>query len=187
MTRVLSDELLAEFDGALRSVNAAITEVWEPGLSDEQIDVLTQPLGLRLPEEARLWWRWHNGFAPDTRAPRWDITPARPLFDLQMTLEDFESSRGAVLQLEGATARLSPVGDAPWIFFDCEGPDDAPVPIYVGDHGEAQRLVLPSIGELVAVWIDLIKTGAFATDEHGNWRHDTWEQVPAEVRRLGVN
>jgi hypothetical protein len=42
MTRVLSDELLAEFETVLRSVNAAITEVWEPGLSDEQIDALTR-------------------------------------------------------------------------------------------------------------------------------------------------
>jgi hypothetical protein len=70
--------------------------------------------------------------------------------------------------------------------FDCEGAHDEPVPIYVGDHGEGQRLVLPSIGELVAVWIDLIKIGAFATDEDGNWRHDTSDLVPSDVRKLGV-
>jgi hypothetical protein len=186
VTRVLSDELLDEFDGALRLVGAAITEVWEPGLSDSQIDALTKPFGLQLPEEARKWWRWHNGFAPDTRAPRWDITPDRPLFDLQMTLEDFESSREAVLQLEGATARLQPVGSSPWIFFDCEVARDAPVPICVGGHGEGQRRVLPSIGELVAVWIDLIRTGVYAIDANGNWQGGVEERCPPEVLKLGV-
>lgn len=186
VTRILTGDLLDEFDDALRWIGAAITEIWKPGLSDDEIDALTQPLGLQLPEEARKWWRWHNGFSPEVRAPRWDITPNRPLFDLQMTLDDFESSREAVLQLEGATARLSPVGNVPWIFFDCEGARDAPVPIYVGDHGYGQQLVLPSIGELVAVWIDLIRTGVYTTDANGNWQGDVEERCPPEILKLGV-
>ena len=32
-----------------------------PGLTDQQIDTLTAPYGIDLPEEARVWWRWHNG------------------------------------------------------------------------------------------------------------------------------
>ncbi len=31
-----------------------------PGLSDAEMDALTDPLGLRLPPEARAWWGWHD-------------------------------------------------------------------------------------------------------------------------------
>lgn len=185
MIRRLDPELLADFEAALLKAGAAITEVWQPGLSDREIDELTRPLGLDLPDEARAWWRWHNGVEPATSPLRFEITPRRPLFDLAMTLEGFESSREAILHLEGAAARLQPVGDHPWIFFDCEGPRDAPVPIYIGGHGEEQRLVLPSIGEMVLVWIDLIEQGVFTTDTDGLWHMD-FDKVPPEVLPLGV-
>ena len=35
-----------------------------PGLTDAEMDALTEPLGIVLPEEARVWWGWHDGTDP---------------------------------------------------------------------------------------------------------------------------
>jgi hypothetical protein len=43
---------------------APIVDHLQPGLSDEQMDELTAPLGLSLPVEARRWWGWHDGVDP---------------------------------------------------------------------------------------------------------------------------
>jgi hypothetical protein len=185
MTHVLNSDILADFERALRSVDAAITRAWQPGLDDDQIDALVQPLGLDLPDEARTWWRWHDGCPTGTHPAEAELTPRRPLFDLVLTLDDFESFRGATLQLEGSDARLQPVGDQPWIFFACDGPRDAPVPIYVGGHGEGHRLALPSIGELVLTWTRLIDEGGYTTDADGLWEWD-FEKIPEDIRRIGV-
>ena len=64
MTRHFTAELATEFERSLHSVNAAITRTWLPGLTDSEIDALSRPHDLDLPEEARVWWRWHNGAAP---------------------------------------------------------------------------------------------------------------------------
>ncbi|MCW2995501.1 MAG: hypothetical protein JWQ18_2996 [Conexibacter sp.] len=82
--------------------------------------------------------------------------------------------------------RLSPVSEQPWIFFDCSGARDAPVPIWVGGHGEDDRYALPSIGELVVIWIELIEIGAHAVDDSGAWKDTDWDLVPERVQQLGV-
>jgi hypothetical protein len=35
-----------------------------PGLTDAEMDALTEPLGIVLPDEARVWWGWHDGTDP---------------------------------------------------------------------------------------------------------------------------
>ena len=183
MSRYLDDELLTEFDDALRSVNAAITHTWQPGVGDQEIDAAFGPLGLGVPEEARRWWRWHNGYRADARPPRHEITPRRPLSSVSRVAEIYKTSRDwevpdkLVLQF---------VGDQPWLSLDCSGPRDAPVPIWMGSHGQEDVLVLPSMGDLVAIWIDLIHTGVFATDNDGLWKPVDLEQVPQAVRGTGA-
>jgi hypothetical protein len=186
VTVVFDQHLAQRFEAVLRSVSATITDSWAPGLTDEQIDAATVPLDLDLPEEARAWWRWHNGVGPDIRGPHWDLVPNRPLFHLEMALEGYADERAYMLEQEGADQRLMAVGDRPYIYFDCSGDRRAPVPIYSGDHGYAQRLVLPSIGELVQIWIDLIEQGIWTTAADGTWLHPNFEQLPPHVQQLGV-
>jgi hypothetical protein len=59
--RVLDHELLADLEAAWRSQGAEIAGLLAPGLGDEAMAALLQPLGLTLPEEARIWWGWHDG------------------------------------------------------------------------------------------------------------------------------
>lgn len=53
--------LLSELDRLWRGQGAAIADNALPGLTDDEIDALIDPLGLVLPEELRVWWRWHDG------------------------------------------------------------------------------------------------------------------------------
>jgi hypothetical protein len=185
MTRFLDETVLADFEGALRSAGAAIAEAWAPGLNDAQIDELIAPHGIDLPEEARRWWRWHDGFVAGTPPPRRDLTPRRPLFDLAMTLEVFASGRAGMWQLEGVDAWLQPAGSKPIIYFACDGARDEPVPVYAQEDIETPLLALPSIGELVAAWTELIEQRIFTTDSDGLWESD-FEKIPPEIQQLGI-
>jgi hypothetical protein len=185
MMHVLNADILADFECALRSVGAAITQVWAPGLDDGQIDALVAPIGIDLSEEARIWWRWHDGLRPDTSGAQTYLTPGRPLNSLAQALDLFESARGMMLDLDRVDARLRPVLGDPWIFFACDGPRDAPVPIYVDGRDDPQRFALPSIGELVLTWTRLIDEGGYTTDADGLWEWD-FEKIPEDIRRIGV-
>jgi hypothetical protein len=46
---------------ALRQQGAPVVDLLAPGLSDRQMDELTAPLDIRLPDEARTWWGHYNG------------------------------------------------------------------------------------------------------------------------------
>jgi hypothetical protein len=184
---VTFDLHLAErFEAVLSSVNAAITRAWAPGLSDEQIDAAVAPFGLDLPEEARAWWRWHNGVRPEVRGPDWDLVPSRPLLDLATSVEECADGQPYMNGPDGSFELLRPVADRPYISFDCSGDHRAPVPVYTSDHAAPQRLALPSIGELVLVWIDLIEQGIWTTNPDGIWTYPPFEALPERVRQLGV-
>jgi hypothetical protein len=185
VTSFLDDELLGHFERALHAVGAAITQVWAPGLDDAEIDALTAPHGFQLPEEARRWWRWHNGFVAGARPPDMDLTPRRPLMDLAETLELYGASRGAWLQLYGFDRWLMPMADRPSVYFACDGAPEDPVPIHTQQDIEEPIQALPSIGELVKTWTELIETGVFTTNAHGHWEWD-FGKIPQPIRQLGI-
>lgn len=185
MPAYLDTDLLARFESALRSAGAAVTGVWAPGLSDAEIDAAVASTGLTVPEEARRWWRWHDGTRPEAGPAAQELMPDRPLFDLATALEQFRAARATTQEVYGREGLLMPVGDQPWLFFDCSGDRDAPVPVLVGGHGQDIRPALPSIGALVEAWTELIETRVFTTDAEGHWEWD-FEKVPEAIRQLGV-
>jgi len=177
--RVLDDELLDRFEARLRKEGAAIVDHWAPGLTDAQIDELLVPLGIDLPEEARRWWRWHDGAPPDAPpiSPGRAHLPLRDAADLYTALSD---------ELYGLEGLLSPVSDMPMVYFHCGVSRDVPVPIYIlSDWVADLELVLPSIGELVELWIGLIDRGVWKTDADGSWEWDH-ERLPPEVLEFGI-
>jgi hypothetical protein len=58
---LLTDTLLEELLEALTRAGFPTVERLRPGLSDDEMDTLTAPLGLTLPTEPRVWWRRQNG------------------------------------------------------------------------------------------------------------------------------
>jgi hypothetical protein len=175
------------FDARLRAAGAAIVDAWAPGLTDQEIDARVAPIGVTLPEEARLWWRWHDGLRPGAPSALWDIMPGRSLFALTESLELYVAERDRCETTGFRRSFFSLSAGIQSSCFQCAGARDAAVPVYViGDWAEpAPRLALPSIGELVRVWMSYIDAGLVTTNSDGSWRADS-HLLPQEVLELGV-
>jgi hypothetical protein len=183
----LDHELLNSFEARLREKGVPIVEAWAPGLTDPQIDALLQPLDIDLPDEARVWWRWHNGFLFDSPQRSRQITPFRWLTALETAADEYACMRDPMRDAGDPEGLLAPVGEQPSIYFHCAGAKDAPVPVYSqNDYTDRPRLVLPSIGELVMTWISYVDRGVFATNPDGTWIVRSEKPYPPDVQELGV-
>lgn len=186
MSRSLDNDLLERFETALREVGSPVVDRWEPGLADEQIDALLQPVGIDLPEEARVWWRWRNGVASDAPAVErclWNHMEPKSLeYETEGYIE-FGETEG---HLWGFQKLLSPVGGQPYVYFFCEGARDQPVPIYARyENSSTPWEVLPSIGELIVIWLRLCELEVFDKQESG-WLHSDQAKIPREYIEMGI-
>jgi hypothetical protein len=171
VTELLSDAALGEFVSELRRLGAPVADALAPGLTDAEIDELLAPLGIDLPEEARRWWRWHNG--TDPHAPLASrMFGHRHLLSLQDEASFNLETRDVYKDAVGIPKLLRPIDQKPEIFFDCRRPGHGPVPIYWQDDIEPPEPLLPSIGALVRCWIDVMKSGYVSVDDQGIWQYD---------------
>lgn len=182
MAITLDRALLERFDAALGAFGAPIVDAWAPGLSDEEIDALLLPLGIDLPQEARVWWGWHDGTREDAPILSRHFGRRAPL-GLRDVSEIYASLRGADEQLWGLKGLLSPITDKPDVYFGCAGARYEHVPIYTQNDIETPAIVLPSIGELVLAWITLIEQGAWSINPDGIWELNE-ENVPPGLAEL---
>jgi len=180
--RLLDAELLGQFESALRTAGVEVDRL-APGLTDEEIDAVAEPLGLEFPEEVRVWWRWHNGAPPRESIY---LLPQRVMLRLKEAVGsyayDVETGRAAYADPPGG---IQPVSELPAIFVQCLASGNVPAPVYlVGDWAAPSRLVLPSFGELVVNWMDFIDRGIYATRPEGGWREE--QNYPPDVLARGV-
>lgn len=186
---VLDDELLADFEVRLRRIGAAVVEHWAPGLDDRRIDELLAPLGIDLPEEARVWWRWHNGTLPNAPPTATEIIPSREQAPLEGAVS-MAATAGLMVEtfdIPELAKLLHLVSRKPIIYVDCNGPREAPAPIFSqNDEPECPVLALSSIGELITIWSRLIDDGVFATTSDGQWQRLDPDRIPPELRSRGI-
>jgi hypothetical protein len=188
MSVMLDQQLLNELEGRWRSQGALVADYLAPGLSDDEMQALVTPLGLRLPREARLWWGWHNGTVADAPNLAWDIGPSRAFFSLELAVEE---SLGGREDLEGCgwqAGWIQVTSDRSRIYIDCSGDDNEPVSVWAVDW-ELDNPVAPtlgSFGDLVSTWITAIDLGAWKWNADRNgWDWDRDKLTP-EIQRLGV-
>jgi len=180
--RLLDSDLLAQFESALRAEGIDVDGL-SPGLTDAEIDQIVEPWGLQLPDEVRAWWRWHNGGPPRKLLY---LLPRRVMLDLPQAIElhvhDVRSGRSEYADPKGG---VQPVDWSPAVFVPCGESGHVPAPVYVvHDPAAPSQLALPSFGELVLTWLDLIQRGAYASREGGGWNEA--QTYPADVLALGV-
>ena len=181
MPELLTLELLDRLDRTLRDVGAAIVDRWKPGLTREQMNVLTEPYGFRLPDEAALWWAWHNGAGKGS-----ELTPDREPLALNEVMDGFELEQGAMSDACGLTRLVGVVSEQPWLWFDCRVASAAFVPVYAGYKSGQPWVVAESIGDMVLALIAAFETGYFTTDEHGEWNEVDWDKVPDTISESGI-
>jgi hypothetical protein len=175
-------ELLDRFEDRLRGAGALVADALAPGLTDEQIDELLLPAGIDLPEEARVWWRWHDGTRPDAPAIARTFGGREPC-SLDSTVELYELERSSVVELYGLDGLLVPVDERPHIYFDCAGSRDEPVAIFWQNDVETPTAVLGSIGDLVIGWLELLDCGAWAVQRDGTFVVQQ-DRVPAHLTQI---
>lgn len=165
---MLTTEQIDRLVDALVRQGAPVVDLLAPGLSDREMDELTAPLGMRLPDEARTWWGHYNG-APvrpgdESRdpalSPSWWWAPlevvvahreeVRAWVDPDMWLKSWlpVAVGGYDLVIETAVESGQP---SPVHLIDFEGDDE--------NVGECHIPALPSFGALVDAW-----TAALAGD-----------------------
>jgi hypothetical protein len=171
---LLTLELLERLDRTLRGVGAAIVDHWEPGLTRAQMDALTEPHGFRLPDEAALWWSWHNGSSTS------ELMPTRRMLSLETAVQTLVTVEATMEDLYGLSRLLAVVNEQPWLWFDCRGAHDAPVPVYVTGMSGQPSVAAESIGDMVRILIAGLEAGAYSTDDNGKWNEPNWDIVEAD-------
>ena len=154
-----------------------------PGLTDAEMDALTEPLGIVLPEEARVWWGWHDGTDPHFIDPIQGgkfamLAPGRIFLSLGDGVKQCQSLRE--VGWEGKEQHdlwrqwlpLNTLEDPTML--DCTA--DAPARVFrLEFQFRDRRLELPTLGALVDAYIEAFDSGAWWLEQPG--REDSrWQQ-----------
>src|SRR4051794_33668040 len=176
------EETLAEFDERLRRMGAPLLRAWAPGASDARIDAAFLPLGVDLPEEARIWWRWHNGCHPDARSEDALWSFRYPL-SLEEAADAYSLAVADDFAAEDIEGLIKTFTDPPYLYFLTSGPKYAPVPVYSQADLERPEEQWPSIDAFVRTYIELIDAGAWTIDGRGTWQAND-SLIPERYSRL---
>lgn len=185
---MLDQDLLDQLERRWRDNDAAILRWLQPGLTDERIDELTAPLGIRLPEEARRWWRWHDGVPMDAPPGSHSIGGGPTYIPLSYAVEN------TMWLAEGdpswPTGWLVMTADSDPLIMDCGAGFDEPVRVHCANIQDPGRPPVDhdatSIGELVSLWIEAIDCGVYTYNkEVGDWElHQN--RMPPHMRGRGL-
>jgi len=107
--RLLDADILARLEVDLRAKSIPLIETMAPGLTDAQIDEIIGPADLRLPDEARAWWRWHDGPGPSTPVDASWLLPYRDARSLRGCVDHYlyvGREDGRIRAVGGATRDL---------------------------------------------------------------------------------
>ncbi len=205
---LLSPELLDQLDRQWRLQRAPVVEHLQPGLADDEIDALVEPLGVRLPVEARTWWGWHDGARTDGGlSRRRTIGAGFEYLPLAEAVEQYRLCREAAAQVASTPGQESPLSEpnywwAPHWFpitltgyggtvaCDCSVANGRPTPIRMVWWAGRESFVEPvteSFGQVVSWWIDALRKGVWRyQEERGEWQvdHGRLDDPSRELTRL---
>jgi hypothetical protein len=184
---VLDGELLAGLEARWRGLGVALLDGLRPGLPMEDMHGLAEPLGLRLPAEARTWWGWHDGVRG--RVPSrmngadWAFLPLESaLAETAWRRESWLSPAGADAERFWSTSWLVLSTNMHGAAIVIDALDDsAPAsPVRYIETEDSRSSVDPatrSMGEMVSWWLDAIDSGAHAYDASRHRWSSTWEEL----------
>jgi hypothetical protein len=189
-TPFLDMEMLNTYEERLRAQGLPVDRWLKPGLTDREMDETLEPLGLSLPAEGRVWWRWHGGETSEGRDKV--IGPWKSFLSLVESVEVYREFRSMA---EGLVVPDLPPLDDPdfrwnpaWLpisgpqhpcVIDCSVPGGEPTPVRFIDWQNVDGFFLPraeSFGQMVSWWIDAIDCGAWRWDPARN-RWDTHDDL----------
>lgn len=165
----LSPELLERFRAALHSAGAPLGNLVEPGLTDEQIDQVAIELGVRVPPELRVLWRWGQpSEAGGAQEGGWDINPRFELWPPPSAITATRNYRALKPELGSHIAIAGPPqGGCLLVRGDQQAPTSRVVYALTDDPDILDAA--PSLGALFQIWTAQLANGDYAFAE-GEWQ-----------------
>lgn len=179
-------QLLDEMEQIWRAVDPTLPDDLAPGLSPQELDEITAPLGLRLNRDAKTWYGWHNG--THTGHGRGYGATIGAYFgsfiDAEIAVREYRSNLAVA---EDFAELFGSMGDAGWdphwfplwvsiggdvISTDCSVPaaGSAPIRVRAKEFGEARRVIAPSLTVVIERWLDLYHLGYYYWNaDHHRW------------------
>jgi len=198
---MLGPVLLAELEQRWRGQRMSLVDLLQPGLSPEEIEAATAPLGLQLPLEAQRWWQWHDGVpAHRVRFARERVIAGSGFeyLPLAEAVQQYENMRRLAADLERDDALAGRSQDDWWdrgwfpitvaangrvVACDCGVPLGSVTPIRSVKWGHDETWHHPraaSFGQMITWWLEAFDDGAYeynSTD--GTWQYH-WEVLAPE-------
>jgi hypothetical protein len=187
----LTEELLDRLERCISDQQLPWLAHRHPALSQDEISALTEPLGIRLSPELRLWWTWFNG----ARSPRRvELTPVFQVLSLKGSLQFRDTMRVVAAQVAGPrdedVDKLRPPSMLP-MFGTGGSPviaaDSARAPAsslhYLDFHPTSHDLLMvaPSLGDAVHRWVEMYAAGLYRWDTHAG----VWD-VPRDIAQQPI-
>ncbi len=194
-------KLLDEMEGIWRAVDPTLPDDLAPGLSPQELDEITAPLGLRLNRDAKTWYGWHNGTKTGhSQGYGAEIGAYFGSFiDAEIAVRVYHRKLAVAEEFAELCGSLGAAGWDPtwfplWVTIggdvvntDCSVPPgvSAPVRIRVKDIDEPRRVIAPSLTEVVQQWLDLYRLGYYYWNTaHHRWTfNDSLESPPPWLKR----
>ncbi len=176
----LNEELLERFERCLSDQRLPWLSARRLPLSDEQIADLTEPVGIELPPELRLWWGWFNGA---TTPGRVEVTPVLEADSLESSLlrrewmravaADAAHDRNEDIEQHFPSSFLPVLGTGGSANIAANAALGPATPLhYVEFHPNDHPLVMlaPSLGDAVHRWVEMYEAGYYRWGEAtGQW------------------
>lgn len=190
----MTEELLEQLAERWRTLRAPIANSLRSGLSDDEMDALVAPLGVRLPTEARVWWGWHDGTEIDLLSHGIGnyIVPLQLAHAVEKYRELLQVA--ADVTADDETYEPHDFWRREWFPFamprradlacDCSVAEGAPTPIRHVEFelpAESQEPVAPSLGAVVSLWIEAIDSGAWTYNHN---RPPGWVTHPERLPQI---
>jgi hypothetical protein len=191
--RMLTEELLLEYERRLRTLGVSVDGAFNSGLGDGEMAAAVDALPLELSAEARVWWRWRDGVRPDAPPGSGHIAPGTHLLSLERAVRAYRENRLLAAEIDPENPDrwwnpqwlplLSP-DNGTTIGCDCSVTGGEPSPLHVvwwedPDEG-APRRAAGSLGQMVVWWLEAIDAGVWGYDRDSRrWTRD-WQGVPPE-------
>jgi hypothetical protein len=192
----LNDALL-RLEAEWVRLDAPITGLLRPGLSDIEIDSQTEPLGLTVPAELRTWWRWHDGadlgeqhgFERTIGPGGYALLPLHEAVKrYQLEMEIAENVRGEAPVAWGRSWLPFMVNSGPSrLYVDCDRvtPSAAsPVRMVTWEWEQPEVDRACSLCQAVELWVWSLESGYYRWSGQV-WDSD-WDAIPVFLRLSGL-
>jgi len=191
--------MLVALEAEWRRQGAPIVDELAPGTDDDRISHLMAPLGISLPEELRVWWKWHDGLVGlpiDYDFGRgFERAAMGPGVWCPISLADAVAYYGRQPRYPGPQHPEDPSWQASWfpfakfglnqdvLFVDtARGPRPPVQAWWIFDSHDWDLDQAPSLTDAVRIWLRVLTEGYFTWDSEARAWRDRVAYLPPDLR-----